>query len=107
MGKSGTDSANPFSSTVRVGLSPPPSALQPTNENNMTQRVSSESSRRWRSEVTEALSTVRQEFGVSPESLPREALIAALTDAIWAQRAAYARMRETLVVQTELADESM
>ncbi len=97
----------PLPSTVRVGLSLPPSALQPTNENNMTQQVSSESSRRWRSEVTEALSTVRQEFGVSPESLPREALIAALTDAIWAQRAAYARMRETLVVQTELADESM
>ncbi|WP_296223503.1 hypothetical protein [Ralstonia sp. UBA689] len=69
----------------------------------MTQRAGA----RWRSEVTEALRTVQQQFGVTPGSLPREALIAALADAIWSQRAAYARMREKLVTLPELADESM
>ncbi len=72
----------------------------------MTQQLDA----RWRSEVTAALRTVQQQFGVAPQSLPREALIAALTDAIWAQRAAYARVRQTLVTLpalSELADESM
>jgi len=72
-------------------------------DNTMNQRLDA----RWRSEVTEALCTVQQQFGVEPQSLPREALIAALTDAIWSQRAAYARVRQTLVAQPELADESM
>ncbi|CAJ0744271.1 hypothetical protein R16034_04290 [Ralstonia edaphis] len=69
----------------------------------MTQRLDA----RWRSEVTEALRTVEAQFGVAPQSLPRDALIAALTDAIWAQRAAYAEVRQTLVACPELADESM
>ena len=69
----------------------------------MTQRANA----RWRSEVTEALRTVQQQLGAMPGSLPREALIAALTDAIWSQRAAYARMREKLVTLPELVDESM
>ncbi|CAJ0718917.1 MULTISPECIES: hypothetical protein [Ralstonia] len=69
----------------------------------MTQRLDA----RWRSEVTEALRTVEAQFGVAPQSLPRDALIAALTDAIWAQRGAYARVRQTLVPCPELADESM
>lgn len=68
----------------------------------MTQRAGS----RWRSEVTEALHNVQQ-LGAMPGSLPREALIAALTDAIWSQRAAYVRMREKLVALPELVDESM
>lgn len=79
----------------------------------MTQRLDA----RWRSEVTEALRAVQDQFGVAPESLPQnwphEALIAALTDAIWSQRAAYARVRQTLVAVpvlsalSESADESM
>nr|WP_311527718.1 hypothetical protein [uncultured Ralstonia sp.] len=69
----------------------------------MTQRLDA----RWRSEVTEALRTVEAQFGRAPQSLPRDARIAALTDAIWAQRAAYARVRQTLVACSELADESM
>lgn len=69
----------------------------------MTQR----SDARWRSEVTEALRTVQQQLGATPGSLPREALIAALTDAVWSQRAAYVRMRQKLVMLPELADESM
>lgn len=76
----------------------------------MTQRLDA----RWRSEVTEALRAVQDQFGVAPgslpQNLPRGALIAALTDAIWSQRAAYARVRQTLVALPtlpELADESM
>ncbi|MCO5400671.1 hypothetical protein [Ralstonia soli] len=75
----------------------------------MTQRLDA----RWRSEVTEALRTVQAQFGVAPESLPRDTRIAALTDAIWAQRAAYARVRQRLVTVpavsalSEPADESM
>lgn len=70
----------------------------------MTQRLDA----RWRSEVTEALRTVEAQFGVAPQSLPRHAHTRhALTDAIWAQRGAYARVRQTLVPCPELADESM
>ncbi|WP_269441009.1 MULTISPECIES: hypothetical protein [Ralstonia solanacearum species complex] len=39
--------------------------------------------------------------------MPREQLVAALAEAIWAQRAAYARLSEALVTVPELADESM
>ncbi|AJW43480.1 MULTISPECIES: hypothetical protein [Ralstonia] len=69
----------------------------------MTQRVDA----RWRAEVTQALRTVQAQVGAAPLGLPRERLIAALAEAIWAQRAAYARVRETLVAPPVLADESM
>lgn len=69
----------------------------------MTQRVDA----RWRSEVMEALCAVQRQAGAAPHSLPRDALIAALTEAIWAQRAAYARVRQALVTTPALADESM
>lgn len=100
--KSGTYSANPFPARPEWAQARrPPRQNRP--ENNMTQRLDA----RWRSEVTEALRTVEAQFGVAPQSLPRDALIAALTDAIWAQRAAYVRVRRTLVACPELADESM
>jgi len=72
----------------------------------MTQRLDA----RWRSEVTEALRAVEAQFGVAPQSLPHETLVAALANAIWSQRAAYARVRQTLLaspILSELADESM
>ncbi|MFP3890756.1 hypothetical protein [uncultured Ralstonia sp.] len=65
---------------------------------------------RWRSEVQEAMRTVQRRFGISQadltQRLSRDALITALTDAIWSQRAAYARLRGTLAVSPETADES-
>lgn len=75
----------------------------------MDQRVDA----RWRSEVREAMCTVQRQFGQGifsqgdlTKRLSREALIIALTDAIWSQRAAYARLRGALAVSHELADES-
>jgi hypothetical protein len=106
----------PFSWARAEAIPPPPSlhgqsghkpadppCLTQQSDLNMTQRLDA----RWRSEVTEALCTVQAQFGVAPQSLPRDAFIAAMTDAIWAQREAYARVRQTLVVSPELADESM
>jgi hypothetical protein len=101
--KSGTHSANPFPARPEWAQARRPPRQNRPNENNMTQRLDA----RWRSEVTEALRTVEAQFGVAPQSLPRDALIAALTDAIWAQRAAYARVRRTVVACPELVDESM
>ncbi len=102
LGRAETISPNPSQhGQSRHKPADPPCPTQ--TDNNMNQRLDA----RWRSEVTEALRTVEAQFGVAPQSLPRDALLAALTDAIWAQRAAYARVREALVVSPELADESM
>jgi hypothetical protein len=80
-----------------------PPTRQSISENNMTQRVDA----RWRAEVTQALCAVQAQVGTAPHGLPRDVLIAALADAIWAQRAAYVRVRQTLIASPVLADESM
>jgi hypothetical protein len=103
MGKRGATPPNP-SQHGQSGHEPadPPCLIQ-QSDHNMTQRLDA----RWRSEVKEALHTVQAQLGAVPQSLSHDVLIAALTDAVWAQRAAYARVRRTLVVSPELADESM
>lgn len=98
---------HPFPNAAGAGLGTLCAASDPISENNMNQRVGA----RWRTEVQEAMCSVQRRSGWSRDNLlnrmPRAQLVEALAEAIWAQRAAYARLSAALETVPELMDESM